>query len=75
MALNVTEANTLFEKLSRELSPQYKGKIIAIETDTGSYFIGDSELEAYKKAIKECPKKQFVFKRIGFGSAHFAGAL
>jgi len=75
MELKIGEANKLFEKISKELTAQYKGKIVAIYTGTGSYFIGDSEIDAYKKAIKKYPDKKFVFKRIGFSSTHFVGAL
>ncbi|MBI3027105.1 hypothetical protein HYY70_03250 [Candidatus Woesearchaeota archaeon] len=75
MELKIEEANKLFEEISKELTSKYKGKIVAIDTDTGSYFIGDSELDAYKKATKKYPDKKFVFKRIGFGSTYFVGAL
>ena len=75
MEIKIEEANKLFEKLSKELTAKYKGKIVAIDTDTGSYFIGDSELDAYKKAIKKYPDNKFIFKRIGFGSTYFVGAL
>lgn len=75
MELKIWEANKLFEKISKELNSKYKGKIVAIDADTGSYFIGDSELDAYKKAIKKYPDKKFVFKRIGFDSTYFVGAL
>ena len=75
MEPKIGEANKLFEKINKELTSQYKGKIVAIDADTGSYFIGDSEIDAYKKAIKKYPDKKFVFKRIGFGSTYFVGAL
>ena len=68
------KANELFQKVNKTLSQKYKGKIIAIESESGEYYLGDSELEAYNKAIKEHPKKQFVFKRIGFQSTYFVGA-
>jgi len=67
--------NAIFEKVNRELSPKYKGKIVAIDADTSAYFIGNNELDAYKKAIKKLPNKQFIFKRIGFDSTHFVGAI
>ena len=75
MGLNVKKARVLFERINKELVPRYKGKIVAIDTDSGNYFIGDSELDAYRKAVQKCPDKQFVFKRIGFDSTHFVGAL
>lgn len=75
MELKIREVDELFQRINKELLPKYKGKIIAIDTDSGSYFIGDSELEAYRNATKKYPNKKFVFKRIGFDSTHFVGAL
>ena len=75
MEIKIEEANKLFGRINKNLSSKYKGKIVAIDTDSGKYFIGDSELDAYNKAIKKYPDKKFVFKRIGFDSTHFVGAL
>ena len=75
MELNIKEADEIFEKINKELSLKYKGKIVAIDSDSGDYFFGASELDAYKKAIKKYPNKKFVFKRIGFKETHFVGAL
>ncbi len=65
----------IFEDINRKLAFQYKGKIVAIDIDSGDYFIGDSELEAYEEAIKKHPNKQFIFKRIGFNYTHVVGSL
>ena len=73
--MEIKEANKVFERINKELLPKYKGKIVAIDADSGNYFIGDSELEAYNIAIKKYPNKQFVFKSVGFHSTHFVGAL
>ncbi len=59
----------IFERINEEES-ENKGKIVAIDTDSGEYFIGNSELEAYQKAIRKYPNKQFIFKRIGFEHTH-----
>ena len=75
MEFKIKKANDLFKKISEEMSPKFKGKIVAIDADSGSYFIGDSELDAYKKAIEKHPNKKFIFKRIGYNAAHFVGAL
>lgn len=69
------KAKELFEKINKDLSPKFKGKIVAIDADSGNYFIGDSELDAYKKAIAKCPNKKFLFKRIGHNVTHFVGVL
>ena len=75
MESKIKQADILLGKINKELMLKYKGKIVAIDTDTGKYFIGDSELDAYKKAIKQIPNKHFIFKRIGFPHTHFVGAL
>lgn len=70
----IKKANEIFQKINQTLAKKYKGKIVAIDTESGNYYIGDSELQAYDEAIKEHPKKLFVFKRIGFESTYFVGA-
>ena len=74
MKQEMKEYNGEFESLNKKLSPEYKGKIIAIETDSGDYFIGDSAIKAYEEAIKKFPNKKFLFKRIGFVSTYHVGA-
>ena len=61
------KANPIFEKINGELLPEYKGKLVAIDVDSGDYFMGDSGLEACEKGRKKYPNKIFVCKRIGFG--------
>ncbi|MBS3151084.1 hypothetical protein J4443_01750 [Candidatus Woesearchaeota archaeon] len=75
MESKIKIANQVFSEIDKELSKKYRGKIVAIDIDTKDYFIGDSALDAYKKAEKKYPNKQFVFKRIGFRIAYFAGAV
>ena len=75
MGNKIQDVNKLFEKINKDLSTKFKGKIVAIDTESGKYFIGSSEIDAYKKAAKRHPNKQFIYKRIGFESAHFVGAI
>lgn len=65
----------ILENINTRLMPQHLGKIVAIEPETGKYFIGDSEIQAYKLAAKEFPHRIFIFKRIGFKATHFVGAF
>lgn len=58
------------EKLKRLLEPKYKGKVVAIEVESGNYFIGDSVVEALTKARQVYPEKLFHFMRIGFRALH-----
>ena len=48
------------------LEKENKGKFLAIEVDSGKYFIGKDQMEAFRKARKKFPKKIFYFIRIGF---------
>ena len=73
--MNDKGANKIFESINKDLSPRYNGKIVAIDTNSGDYFIGDSTLDAYKKAIKKHPKTQFAFKRIGIKIPYLVGAF
>ncbi len=75
MNQKIKEVDKIFESINKDLSKKYKGKMVAIDTDSGNYFLGDSALDAYNKAIKKYPRKQFVFKRIGFNVPYFAGAI
>ncbi len=67
------ELKIVVENINKEES-ESKGKIVAIDLDSGDYFIGASELEAYQKAVKKYPGKIFIFKRIGHAHTHLIGA-
>ena len=75
MENKLKKANIMFEDIDRKLESKYKGKIVAIDIESGDYFIGDSELDSYKKAIQKHPNKKFIFKRVGYSSTHLVGIL
>ena len=47
-----------------------KGKIVAIEPDTGEWFLGKDIIEAFKNARLKYPQGIFYFVRVGYPSAH-----
>ncbi len=53
----------------------HRGEIVAIEPESGEYFIGVDINEACDKALLKHPTKQFFFKRIGAKAAFFIGVL
>lgn len=59
----------LFKKISEELERDYRGKFVAIEVDSGDYFVGDTSIEADEKAKEKYPDKVFYLGRIGFRAA------
>jgi len=46
------------------------GKIVAIEPDSGDYFVDNSTVGAIEKAQKKYPDKTFYLVRIGYPAVH-----
>jgi len=65
-----TEKGRAIYKKLRPKFKKNKGKIIAIEIESGDYFIGEDELDAAQKARSKFPDKIFVFFRIGYPVVH-----
>jgi hypothetical protein len=47
-----------------------KGKIVAIETETEEWFLGENVITALKNARSKYPNGIFYFTRVGYPSAH-----
>jgi hypothetical protein len=62
-------AKQLFEKIDPQLRAQHHGKFIAIDADSGEYFLGDTIVEADKHARAKHPGKVFYVGRIGYPAA------
>lgn len=60
----------IYRNRFRKLEKTKKGKIIAIEIESGQGFIGNSTIEAGLRARKKFPHKLFFFKRIGYPAVH-----
>lgn len=60
----------IYKRLKSKLEGKYKGRIIAIEPETGGYVIGKDELDAALKAQHKFPGKIFDFFRIGYTAVH-----
>ena len=58
------------QRLKSQLDPTYHGQIVAIEVESGDYFIGKSVTEAARKAREKYPEKVFYFVKIGFPAVH-----
>lgn len=54
------------EKYKDKLEPEEKGRIVAIEVESGDMFLGDSVTEVAMVARKKYPDKFFYFIRIGY---------
>lgn len=58
------------QRLKSQLEPACRGQIVAIEVDSGDYFVEKSVAEAGRKARAKHPGKFFYFVRIGFPAVH-----
>ena len=66
----VREIMVMLEKSS----PPIKGKLVAIDADSGDYFIGDDIDDAMNKARIKYPLKALHLRRVG-GAVYFIGGF
>ena len=60
-------------RLSSILEPSHIGDFVAIEPDTGRYFLGTTATAALVAAQSAIPDKLFYLTRVGRDSAHTVG--
>lgn len=54
--------------------PERNGEFVALDPETGNYFLGATGREALAKAEAAFPDRQFYLQRVGYRFAHsFAG--
>ena len=70
--VNAEIAEEVYSKIKDQLRGQ-DGKIVAIDVESGDFFVGNTVIEAYKKGHKKFPKKEFFFKRIGHKAVYRVG--
>ncbi len=63
------------QNLKALLEPAENGKFIAIEPESGHYFIGKTTRETLTLAESAMPDKMFYLQRIGYTFAHSFGGL
>jgi len=65
------KAQSLYRRLyQKNLEKTEKGKIVAIEVESGDIFIGNTTIDAALKAKAKYPRKIFYFKRVGYPAVH-----
>lgn len=53
------------EKLKNILEPRHLGEYVAIEVDSGEYFLGADLAEALERAEKKYPEREFFVIKVG----------
>lgn len=56
----------VYRKISKRIEKKHIGSFIAIEVESGRYFLGQTQVEAIEKAKKHFPTKIFYLIKIGF---------
>lgn len=65
-----TKARKIYnEQLKRTLEPGFYGQFVAIEVESGDYFLGHTPLEAIKNGKQKYPKKLFHVMKVGYKAA------
>jgi hypothetical protein len=66
--------NELYEKVVRPLvEPGNRGRIVAIDVDTGVYEVADDGLTAARNLLQQHPDAQIWCVRIGYPTVHRFG--
>ncbi|HMG74325.1 MAG TPA: hypothetical protein VK582_12555 [Pyrinomonadaceae bacterium] len=58
------------ERLAAKLEPEHTGEIVAIEPESGDYFLGTNEIEAADNARTAGHEGPFYFLRVGSRYTH-----
>lgn len=71
-AKRLAEAGQKFyeDQLRRKLETQYTGKFVAIEVDSGDYFVGNTLHEALERGKKKHPESVFYSVKVGFPAVY-----
>jgi len=64
-----SKGEKIYAELKEKLEPTLNNKFVAIEVDSGDYFIGNDAIEATEKAKKKYPDSTFFLVRIGYPAA------
>jgi multimeric flavodoxin WrbA len=62
-------------QLQNELESKHMGRFVAIEPESGEYFLGDTFDEAVKSARTKYPSRLSHTIRVGHGAAFHIGGL
>jgi hypothetical protein len=61
------------EQLKEKLEPEHGGRYVAIEPDSGRYFLADTGTDALTAALAEMPDGLFYLARVGYQTADAIG--
>ncbi|MCS7286501.1 MAG: hypothetical protein RMK30_08400 [Anaerolineae bacterium] len=65
----LAKGKEIYLKLKDQLEANHQGEIVAIDVDSGEYFVGKTLIEVNDKAREKYLNKQLYFARIGTDAA------
>ncbi len=68
-------ADEIYAQIKDKVDPGNKGRILAIDIETGEYEVDDSEIAAVDRLYARIDDPQFQIYRIGYKYAHRLGVL
>ena len=68
-ALAAKARKIYYEALKRTLEASSRGQFVAIEANSGDYFLGSTPLEAVNKGKQRYPKEVFHVMKVGHKAA------
>jgi hypothetical protein len=63
------EGKRLLESIQAQFGEQDRGKFVAIDVDSGEFFLGETAVDASEKGRAKYPGKVFYLGRIGYRTA------
>lgn len=63
------KGSEIYQKIRKQIEKKYSGNFIAIEVESGKYYLGKTQVEAIEKAKKHFPTKIFYLMKVGFPAA------
>jgi hypothetical protein len=70
----VQRGKVIYEKEIRpHLKPSDKGKLVAIDIETGAYEMGKSEIAVIARLRRQIPDAQIWMVRVGYSTVHGLG--
>ena len=60
-----TKGKAIYQRLQAELEEKYLGRFVAIEVESGDYFVGETLTETDASAREKYPDRVFYVVRVG----------
>ncbi len=60
----------VYARIKMQLEPRHAGKFVAIEVDSGDFFLDEDSTKALLKARRKHPQAIFYLARIGYRAAY-----